>query len=86
MSINPLSVNNNLRSNVVRVEPRRKKNSPEKAADTHTQSLGNGDPKKSERSCLLETIKKRVQSGYYKSSEVIEDLSDSFAKAFDQRI
>ena len=34
---------------------------------------------------LLDTIKKRVLDGYYNSHEVIDDLSGSFAKAFDMR-
>ncbi len=35
---------------------------------------------------LLASIKKKIKSGYYHSNEVIEDLSESFAKAFDKAL
>ena len=38
------------------------------------------DPKRLE---LLETIKKRIKSGFYNSDEVNEDLGHSLAKIFD---
>ncbi len=38
----------------------------------------------SDRAELLKAVKNRIKSGYYNSREVVEDLSDSFAKAFDQ--
>lgn len=35
-----------------------------------------------ERKKLLASIKKKIKSGYYNSDEVSEDLSESFAKVF----
>lgn len=40
----------------------------------------------SERAELLSSIKKRIKSGYYNSKEVLEDLSDSFAKVLDKTL
>jgi hypothetical protein len=41
------------------------------------------EPKsESDRTELLKTVKSRIKSGYYHSQEVLEDLSDSFAKVF----
>lgn len=42
--------------------------------------------KPDDRKTLLASIKKKIQSGYYNSNEVVEDLSDSFAKAFDKAL
>lgn len=36
-----------------------------------------------ERKKRLASIKKKIKSGYYNSDEVAEDLSESFAKVFD---
>lgn len=38
--------------------------------------------KKDERKNKLASIKKKIKSGYYNSDEVSEDLSESFAKVF----
>ena len=35
---------------------------------------------------LLKSIKKKVKSGYYSSDEVIDDISDGFAKIFDNKL
>jgi hypothetical protein len=35
---------------------------------------------------LIRRVKARMRSGYYNTDEVVDDLSDSFAKAFDQRL
>ena len=35
-----------------------------------------------DRKKLLASIKKKIKSGYYNSDEVAEDLSESFAKVF----
>ncbi len=39
-----------------------------------------------ERRKLLQSVKKKIQSGYYNSEEVVEDLSEAFAKAFNQAL
>ena len=36
------------------------------------------------REDLLNTIKKRISAGFYNTEIVLEDLSDSFAKALNQ--
>jgi hypothetical protein len=33
------------------------------------------------RGDLIQTVKKRIQAGYYDSKDVLDDLSSSFAKA-----
>ena len=38
------------------------------------------------RTEYLETIKRKIKAGYYSSQEVVEELSDDFAKAFEQGI
>jgi hypothetical protein len=38
------------------------------------------------RGDLIQTVKKRIGSGYYNSGEVLEDLSTSFAKALNQTL
>lgn len=35
---------------------------------------------------FLSSIKKKVKAGYYSSKDVVDDLSDSFAKAFNERL
>ncbi len=42
--------------------------------------------KPTDRKALLASIKKKIRSGYYNSQEVVEDLSDSFAKAFNKAL
>ncbi len=39
-----------------------------------------------DRKTLLASIKKKIQSGYYNSKEVVDDLSESFAKAFEKAL
>lgn len=39
-----------------------------------------------DRSKLLASVKKKIKSGYYKSNEVVEDLSETFAKIFDKTL
>jgi len=41
-------------------------------------------PDSEERKKLLETVAKRVKSGYYNSADVVDDLGESFAKIFDK--
>ncbi len=38
------------------------------------------------RTELLEAVRKRLESGYYDSDRVLDDLSDSFAQALDQSL
>jgi anti-sigma28 factor (negative regulator of flagellin synthesis) len=38
------------------------------------------------REAHLAAIRKKIDGGFYNSGEVVEDLSDSFAKAFDQAL
>jgi len=38
------------------------------------------------RGDLIRTVKKRIGSGYYNSLDVLEDLSNSFAKALNQTL
>ncbi|GEM_PF-1328656 len=55
--------------------------SPDKAADKKTKDTyepSNADDRKK----LIESVKKRIKSGYYHSDEVNDDLSDAFAKTF----
>ncbi len=43
------------------------------------------EPSKAEdRKELIDSIKKKIKSGFYNSKEVTEDLSDSFADVFNQ--
>ena len=44
--------------------------------DTYETSPAN------DRKKLLDTVKKKIRAGYYNSREVTEDLSDSFARVF----
>jgi anti-sigma28 factor (negative regulator of flagellin synthesis) len=37
------------------------------------------------RKDLIASIKSRIKDGFYNTEEVIDDLSDSFAKAFNMR-
>jgi hypothetical protein len=58
--------------------------------DTYEASSG-GEPvsrssSSSVRGDLIRTVKKRIGSGYYNSGEVLEDLSNSFAKALNQTL
>jgi hypothetical protein len=39
-----------------------------------------------DRSALLDAVKKRIKSGYYNSKDVIDDLGESFAKVFDKNL
>lgn len=57
------------------------KKKPPVIKDTYESSQKPRDRKK-----LIADVKKRIQSGYYNSEEVTEDLSESFAKAFDKRL
>ena len=43
-------------------------------------------PKTDTRKDLLKTVKKRITDGYYNSKEVLEDLSDSFAKVLNRAL
>ena len=43
-------------------------------------------PKTDIRKDLLKTVKKRISDGYYNSKEVLEDLSDSFAKVLNRTL
>jgi hypothetical protein len=53
----------------------------EASADAH------GKDKSSEvREDLLKTVKKRIGAGFYNSTDVLEDLSNSFATALNQTI
>ncbi len=38
------------------------------------------------REAHLAAIRKKIDGGFYNSGEVVDDLSDSFAKAFDQAL
>jgi anti-sigma28 factor (negative regulator of flagellin synthesis) len=40
----------------------------------------------SDRDALLKKIKGKIQNGFYNSDAVAEDLSDGFAKLFDERV
>lgn len=55
--------------------------SPKEAADTFEPSAA-----ARERLRLIEMVKNKINTGYYNSEEVSEDLADSFAKAFDQAL
>jgi hypothetical protein len=57
--------------------------SREASQDTYEPS---GESKTEIREDLLRNVKKRVNTGFYHSKEVLEDLSDSFAKALNQAI
>jgi len=57
--------------------------SREASKDTYEPS---GESKTEIREDLLRNVKKRVNTGFYHSKEVLEDLSDSFAKALNQAI
>ncbi|MBD3344028.1 MAG: hypothetical protein GF401_03090 [Chitinivibrionales bacterium] len=38
------------------------------------------------RNDLIQSVKSRIKKGYYNSDMVVDDLSDSFAQAFNLRI
>jgi anti-sigma28 factor (negative regulator of flagellin synthesis) len=38
------------------------------------------------RDDLIKTVKKRIKNGFYQSKDVLEELSDSFAKALNQAL
>lgn len=38
------------------------------------------------RTRLLKSIKKKIKTGYYNSNEVIDEISDAFAKVFDKTL
>ena len=61
-----------------------------KTADTYETSgadAPNQQPSSSEiRKDLIKTVKKRIGSGFYNSKDVLDDLSNSFAKALQQTI
>lgn len=48
--------------------------------DTYEPSARN------DRARQLADIRKKMKAGYYNSEEVLEDLSDTFAKAFDKAL
>ena len=39
-----------------------------------------------DRTKLLKSIKRKIKSGYYNSNEVIDEISDAFAKVFDKTL
>lgn len=39
-----------------------------------------------DRKKYLDEVKKKIKEGYYNSKEVVEDLSESFAKVFDKSL
>jgi anti-sigma28 factor (negative regulator of flagellin synthesis) len=39
-----------------------------------------------DRTKLLKSIKSKIKSGYYDSNEVIDEISDAFAKVFDKTL
>jgi len=67
----------------------KQKNSQRRASlDVTSTPIKKANPKdcytpSAERKKFLDTVKNRVKSGYYTSEEVLEDLSNSFAGAFD---
>lgn len=86
MSLNPVTGGNLYRPNIGRTGRKEKPVQPPKHTSKASDRCVLSAAPEMERNSLLETIKKRVQSGYYQSGEVIEELSDTFARAFDQRI
>jgi|WetSurMetagenome_2_1015567.scaffolds.fasta_scaffold985246_2 hypothetical protein len=50
--------------------------------DTYEPSAGAGSPEL--RTNLINTAKQRINSGYYNSTEVLDDLIDSFANALNR--
>ena len=55
--------------------------------DTYEPSDPGRQPASSEiRGDLIQSVKKRIRSGYYNSKDVLDDLSNSFAKALNQTL
>jgi hypothetical protein len=82
MSVQPIHgsshCNGTTRTSRKRQKPRQNASSPRPCQDVYEPSPD------AERAQLLKTIQGRIKSGYYNSREVIDDISDSFAKAFDR--
>jgi hypothetical protein len=82
MSVQPIHgsshYNGTTRTSRKRQKPRQDAPSPRTRQDVYEPSSD------AERAQLLKAIQGRIKSGYYNSREVIDDLSDSFAKAFDR--
>jgi anti-sigma28 factor (negative regulator of flagellin synthesis) len=78
------------RSRNMTAKPERTAVSKTKAVDTYEASgayVPKNQPSSSEiRADLIKTVKKRIGSGFYNSKDVLEDLSNSFAKALHQTI
>jgi hypothetical protein len=52
-----------------------------KAVDSYEPS---GLPVVEDRNAMLSSIRSRIKNGYYNSEEVVDDLSNSFAKVLDK--
>jgi anti-sigma28 factor (negative regulator of flagellin synthesis) len=77
------------RSRIMTVKQSRNIALKTKTADTYEASGADApnQPSSSEiRKDLIKTVKKRIGSGFYNSKDVLDDLSNSFAKALQQTI
>ncbi|MFP4415716.1 MAG: hypothetical protein ACLFSB_00440 [Chitinispirillaceae bacterium] len=86
MNINPVSGGNMYRPDIGRAGRKQKAAPRTRKQPPQIDSCQPSGASKTDRGRLLDVVKKRISSGYYQSKEVLDDLSDSFAKAFDQRI
>jgi hypothetical protein len=69
--------------NPVRLPDRRGALSPVSRPSEPSEDLPPANRER-DRSDLIAEIKKKIKAGYYGSRDVVEDLSDTFAKAFNQ--
>jgi anti-sigma28 factor (negative regulator of flagellin synthesis) len=66
-----------------RVVRERKANDPDDQRIPPSPLVDTYEPSKSSiRQDLIASIKEKIKAGYYNSREVVDDLTDSFAKAF----
>lgn len=80
MYINPLQKYLTFHSNdkpEKRAPSKKKQCSPREIKDTYESTL-----ETSEKTHHLSQVKKKIKSGYYNTNEVIDDLSEMFAKIF----
>jgi hypothetical protein len=78
-----------IKSRIMAAKPVKNIVSKTASTDTYEASGANGQgrpPPSAIREDLINTVKKRIGSGFYNSKDVLEDLSNSFAKALNQTI
>ena len=79
-----------IKSKAMGTKPSRNVVSRTQKTDTYEASTGGEAVSRTSssnvRGDLIRTVKKRIGSGYYNSLDVLEDLSNSFAKALNQTL